>query len=53
MVHIKDPLLLIRKVVYEVVAEGVFSCYLRGPLPYVGCHITVIKKCTFESDVSG
>ena len=34
MVHIKDPLLLIRKS---------RSCYINGPLPYVQHHITVPK----------
>ena len=33
MVHIKEPLLLIR--VAHVVAAGFLSHYLSGPLPYV------------------
>ena len=33
MVHIKDPLLLIRK--RNLVAAGFLSDYLSGPLPYV------------------
>ena len=34
MVHIKDLLLLIKKVAYVVVAVGFLSCYPNGPLPY-------------------
>ena len=43
MVHIKEPLLLIRKVAH--VTAGFFSCYLSGPLPYVQRHITVNEMC--------
>ena len=46
IVHIKEPLLLTKRVAY-VVAAGFLSHYLNGPLPYVHCHITVNK--TFPS----
>ena len=39
MVHTKEPLLLIGRIAH-VVAEGILSHYLTGPLPYVQCHIT-------------
>ena len=44
MVHIKEPLLLIRKVAHVVAADFLFH-YLSGPLPYVRCHITINKMC--------
>ena len=45
MVHIKDPLLLNERVAHVVVAAGLFSFYLNGPLPYVLCHKTINKMC--------
>ena len=45
MMHIKEPLLLIRKIAHVVVAAGFLSRYLNGPLPYVWRHITVNKMC--------
>ena len=44
MVHIKEPLLLIRKS-NHVATAGFLSHYLSGPLLYVQCHITVNKMC--------
>ena len=42
VVHIKEPLLLIRKSSpYSVGSEFLFSLY--GHLPYVQCHITILK----------
>ena len=41
MVHIKDPMLLIRKSSHVVAAAGSLFYYLNGPLKYVSCHITV------------
>ena len=35
LVHIKDPLLLIKRVVHVVVAACFLSRYLNVPLPYV------------------
>ena len=35
MVHIKDSLLLIKRVAHEVTVASLFSCYLSGPLPYI------------------
>ena len=54
MVHIKEPLLLIKK------SSPCGSRYLNGPLPYVRCHITVkwnvlsasLNK-TFHSFITG
>ena len=43
VMHIKDPLLLIR-VVHVVVAVGFLSHYMNGPLLYVRRHITVLKS---------
>ena len=37
MVHIKDPLLLIKKRTAHVVAAVDFSRYFSEPLPYVQC----------------
>ena len=34
MVHIKEPLLLIRKRAHEVATAGLLFHYLSGPLPY-------------------
>ena len=42
MVHIKEPLLLIGKS-SPYRAAGFLFRYLNGPLPYVWCHITIIK----------
>ena len=35
IVHIQEPLLLIRKSSHVVAIVGFFSHYLSGPLPYV------------------
>ena len=43
MMHIKEPLLLIRKSSLIVVAAGFLSCYLNGSLPCVPHHITLNK----------
>ena len=45
IVHIKEPLLVIKKTVAYVVAAGLLFRYLNGPLPYVQYHITVNEKC--------
>ena len=44
MVHIKEPLLLIRKSSH-VVAAGFLSHYLNGSLPYIRHHITINEMC--------
>ena len=44
MVHIKEPLMVIKKSIL-VAAAGFLSRYLSGPLPYVWRHITVNKMC--------
>ena len=44
IVHIKGPLLLIKKkIAHEVAAAGFLSRYLNGPLTYVHCHVTILK----------
>ena len=43
IVHIKEPLLLLRKIDHIVAAAGFLSCYLNGPLLYIRCHIIVLK----------
>ena len=43
MVHVKQPLLLIRKSSHVMAAVGFLSHYLSGPLPYVQHHITVFS----------
>ena len=45
MVHMKDSLLLIKKVENEMVVVGFLSCYMNGPLPHVEHHITINKMC--------
>ena len=44
MVHIKDPLLLIKKVAQLVASVGFLSHDPNGPLPYVQCHITSLSN---------
>ena len=41
VVHIKEP----ERVAHLVAAAGFLSPYLNGPLPYVGCQITVNEMC--------
>ena len=43
-VHIKEPLLLIRKS-SPCGGMGFLSQNLNGPSPYVSCHITINKMC--------
>ena len=52
MLHIKEPLLLIGKMIIifmiffmTVAAAGFLSPYLSGSLPHVRWHITVNKMC--------
>ena len=45
MVHIKEPLLLIRKSSPCSDDNGFLSCYLNGSLLYVSHHITINKMC--------
>ena len=44
LVHVQDPLLLIRKCSSCTAAAGFFSRYLNGPLLYPRRHITVNKN---------
>ena len=43
MVHIEEPLLLIRKIAHEVEARVSSLAIRSGALPYVRCHIKVNK----------
>ena len=42
MEHIKDPLLLKKRLAHVVAAAGFLSRYLNGALPYDQRHLTVI-----------